>query len=716
MKDEKSLENEITSLREHIDKLEKEVSELRYNQDFLASRLRYMEETVGMQLSTIPAPSSPPAYNQHIPDQNYRWTPTEVSTPWPVAEPEKQYEPRPADMAHNQPKQEDHTSLEEDVGIKWFARIGMVALVIGVGFFVKYAIDNNWIGYSARIGLGLVFGLTLMIIGEVLTRREKYAIWARALVGGGIGLTYFMVYAAYHFPDYRDVIGIGLQTDIVLLILVVGTAVVLSLKDKSRGIAVVAFSLGYITTLLSGEFEMLTLVYGLALTVALVLVVSIRRWPAIGLAGVFAAYIFYLLWGLLRDDTLFFSSIILFTYFAAFSFQSFVFMRMKESKAMNSTAIVANSILFFLLYYYQMDVHFPHITGLLPLGLSVFYLYIYIMSRRMWKEYATIYLYLATAFSIIFVPIQFSGTWIIITWSVLASFLALLSVRLCIRELEISAHFAAAFVFFILFFSDLYKVTPLDLARLSNNYWLLSALFVAATFYIISTVLSSNKPIWRYVPEVYLWAGAYIVVFLIFMALQRQVFWISIALSIFTAGYYLAYTRWKTHLLYQSMAFALILLVKLVLVDTTYEWQTPFNYMRLFAFLSAASVFYFITWHMRKNKDVVKESTYYSMGYSLAAAITLFFYIVSELDGFWISAGWGVLALTLMLGGFILVRRDMRIQGIIVFTLTTLKVFLYDTRNLETLYRTLSYISLGTLLLIVSFVYSKYRERLREMI
>ena len=40
--------------------------------------------------------------------------------------------------------------------MKWFARVGILALVIGVGFFIKYAIDMNWINHLTRIILGTV--------------------------------------------------------------------------------------------------------------------------------------------------------------------------------------------------------------------------------------------------------------------------------------------------------------------------------------------------------------------------------------------------------------------------------------------------------------------------------------------------------------------------------------------------------------------------------
>jgi uncharacterized membrane protein len=40
-----------------------------------------------------------------------------------------------------------------------------------------------------------------------------------------------------------------------------------------------------------------------------------------------------------------------------------------------------------------------------------------------------------------------------------------------------------------------------------------------------------------------------------------------------------------------------------------------------------------------------------------------------------------------------------------------LKLFLYDLRNLETIYRILSFVALGLILLGVSWIYTRFRER-----
>ena len=87
-----------------------------------------------------------------------------------------------------------------------------------------------------------------------------------------------------------------------------------------------------------------------------------------------------------------------------------------------------------------------------------------------------------------------------------------------------------------------------------------------------------------------------------------------------------------------------------------------------------------------------------------------------EMKGFWISVGWSILALATMISGFKLRKKYLRMQGMLLFAVTIFKVFIYDTRNLGTIYRTISYMVLGIILLLVSFIYTKYKDKLKEML
>ena len=83
------------------------------------------------------------------------------------------------------------------IGGRLFNRIGAAAIVIGIGFFLKYAFDNDIISEPLRILIGVLLGAALL--AEPSRCSAKLPIFAQGLTGAGIGTLYLSVYAAYSF-------------------------------------------------------------------------------------------------------------------------------------------------------------------------------------------------------------------------------------------------------------------------------------------------------------------------------------------------------------------------------------------------------------------------------------------------------------------------------------------------------------------------------------
>ena len=129
------------------------------------------------------------------------------------------------------------------VGGNWLARVGVVALILGMIFFLKLAIDNDWLGPTARVVLGIVGGGALLAAGEYWHR--KYTPFAQALSGGGIGILYVSIFAAHAM---YGLIGVYIAMGFLLLISV--TSAVLALRYGAISLAVIgmlgAFSAPFI--------------------------------------------------------------------------------------------------------------------------------------------------------------------------------------------------------------------------------------------------------------------------------------------------------------------------------------------------------------------------------------------------------------------------------------------------------------------------------------
>ena len=113
-----------------------------------------------------------------------------------------------------------------------------------------------------------------------------------------------------------------------------------------------------------------------------------------------------------------------------------------------------------------------------------------------------------------------------------------------------------------------------------------------------------------------------------------------------------------------------------------------------------------------------KEQVSYYTGptwriYLLVSVIVTCIYPALELQNELISIAWTLEAVVILLLGFSYKSGYVRTIGIGLFIITILKVFTLDVSKLETIYRILSFLILGFILLVVSYLYSKYRDKLK---
>jgi len=76
------------------------------------------------------------------------------------------------------------------LGGNWLARIGILAVVVGMGFFLKLSFDNNWIGETGRVALGSLVCLAIdpgeHVVGT-FELGERGVLCSRRRVCGGYG-------------------------------------------------------------------------------------------------------------------------------------------------------------------------------------------------------------------------------------------------------------------------------------------------------------------------------------------------------------------------------------------------------------------------------------------------------------------------------------------------------------------------------------------------
>ncbi|HNQ26369.1 MAG TPA: DUF2339 domain-containing protein [Aquaticitalea sp.] len=79
-----------------------------------------------------------------------------------------------------------------------------------------------------------------------------------------------------------------------------------------------------------------------------------------------------------------------------------------------------------------------------------------------------------------------------------------------------------------------------------------------------------------------------------------------------------------------------------------------------------------------------------------------------------LSILWGTYSLLLIYLGIFKRIKYLRIGAIVLFGITLLKLFFYDISHLNTISKTIVFISLGVLLLIISFLYNKFKDKIYD--
>lgn len=217
-------------------------------------------------------------------------TPAAVKTPTEIARP-------PAAPAKSVPsfgavegqESRPERSLESRIGSQWFNRIGILAVLIGMAWFLKLAIDNHWVGPAGRVLIGLISGVGLIAWSERFRARGSPA-FSYSLKSIGSGILYLSIWAA--FSLFQLIPG---AVAFAAMVAVTAFNGYLSWVQDSELLALYAIAGGFGTPLLvsTGENHEGSLFgYMLLLDVTVLILVGLRPWARL-LFGAFAGTVFY---------------------------------------------------------------------------------------------------------------------------------------------------------------------------------------------------------------------------------------------------------------------------------------------------------------------------------------------------------------------------------------------------------------------------------------
>jgi len=210
-------------------------------------------------------------------------TPVRTSTPLVKIKPTEPTESWWEKWVRNNP------DLEKFVGENLANKIGIAVLVLGIAFFVKYAIDQNWIKEGGRVAIGIGCGIILIGIAHYL--RNTYRSFSSVLAGGGIAVFYFTIAFAFH--EYQM---FSQTTAFIIMVVITAFAVAISLLYDKLELAVIAVVGGFLVPFLvsngSGNYVVL-FSYLLVLNIGILSISYFKKWPLLHILSFFFTLIIY---------------------------------------------------------------------------------------------------------------------------------------------------------------------------------------------------------------------------------------------------------------------------------------------------------------------------------------------------------------------------------------------------------------------------------------
>lgn len=658
-------------------------------------------------------------------------------------------------------------SMEYAIASQWLLRIGIVILVAGIGFFVKYSVENGLITPPGRVLLAAAGGLCILAVGTRLLG-GRYHVLGQGLLGGGLAVLYFSVYAAanlYHLIEQLPAF--------VLMSVVTVAAGVIAVRFHSILIAVLGILGGYGTpVMLSTGLVNFPGLFGymLVLGCGVLGVCYWKNWPLVN------AVSFVSTWGLFFSsmqayDVSHFREVLPFVvgFFALFSTMTFLYTISNNAKSnlLDLVALLVNAGVFYVVSRHLIEEACRREwVAVLTLSLAIFYtLHVHAFLRRrvIDRELLASFIGLAAFFLAVTLPVILAREWVTVSWSLQALVMLWIADRIGSGFLR--------HVCYVLYAVVLFRFGFLDLGTKFLN--VPSTADLALVDYLrqlVERLVMFGVPIASF-------GGAYRLLPRQSAPAERSISrandigewipgpWAERGAAIAAVGMLFVYLHFEFHrtfgYLNQPLTLPLLTFVWLalcgLLLSLVLTSESRVTRGALLFFTAGVLVKLFVFdlpgWNVSggmlyEGRYSFRDATlrlvdfgaligFLAGGYALLAGRSharntgaflgfcalglLFLYTTLEVNSFLrtyrdglraggISILWSLFALGLILRGIVKHIRSLRYLGLALFAVVTWKVFFVDLNQLDQFYRIVAFICLGILVLAGSFVYLKFRD------
>jgi uncharacterized membrane protein len=653
----------------------------------------------------------------------------------------------PATQAAPPPPREPKApfSLESFIGGNLLNKIGIGILILGIGLFVKYAIDKDWIGPVGRVLIGIASGLALLGVAHAL--RKKYKAFSSVLVGGGMTTLYLTFALAYHlFGLFSQPVAFGIMC--VLTIFTFAFSILYDRKEIAVMALIGGFATPFIVTNGSGNVTAL-FTYYLILNTGMIALAWFRRWPLINVLSYIVTVLAFAGWHAVAYSFGTFDAHALnvsLGFSVAFFLQFFLMnvahqVRFRERfLPQDYLMLLSNAFVMFGLGVSSVaQIADGKWMGLFTLSYAVFHFAaVLVLRQRFAKDTHFVHLLVGMVLSFITlaIPLQLKGHVITLFWAAEGVLVLYLARRTRVTLLEVGGHIVSALSIVGLIW-DLVMIYGLNRPEMLVlfNQGVMTTLFVGGAF-LLTWLLRRDRHKEGDPTNVF-WYGSLLVLFagllceVTFQA-SRRIYFDAAPL---VAGYFFAAGYSALLTLVARLRRDRILSILMMITG----WLMAAGY--LVAVVPALSGYverpevYSLHWWSLPTVGLLLLGSIFTLprvvemrepGGIAGIWVSVVAYLLlasSELTLILTGAGmddltalkvgltllWGISASAMIVLGLKRKLLHLRIAALGLFAVTIVKLFVLDIRGIETGGKIAAFIGLGVLLLSISFLYQKLR-------
>lgn len=424
----------------------------------------------------------------------------------------------------------DQNDWEKFIGENLISKIGIAILVLGIAFFVKYAIDQNWINEIARVGIGILAGG--IILGFAHRLRENFKAFSTVLVAGGISTFYFTIGLA--FQEYH----LFSQTVAFAIMLVITAfSVFISIGYNRQELAILSIIGGFATPFIvstgSGNYVVL-FTYILILDLGMLVLAFVRKWTLVNIITYVFSLILYIAWLTnkgLPDHPEYFNSAFIFAtlfYFVFVAMNIAYNIKHKQYfKSIDFTILLSNTFAYYGIGIALFSAYNPQLKGAFTLGLALvncLLAWFIVKNSKADKNLLYVLIGLALTFITLAAPIQLKGNYITLFWAAEGALLLWLSQKsgMTIYRLTSAVIYILALLSLLLDWNQEYALQATLPIIINKGF--IAGIFVCVSIWINTLLLKKDKELVldfygvKYETAVYLKVSRLLLVVLVYIA------------------------------------------------------------------------------------------------------------------------------------------------------------------------------------------------------